>query len=129
MLLIELIQKGDQLFDTVKKSISSGMDLLTDAEGTLEKNIRKLVSRGELAAEEGDNLIKRLADWVKEGHSGLEGQIDQRVRQLARRLDIPAHDDVDRLHASIDRLSEAVERLQARTGGTKTDTQRSGGGH
>jgi polyhydroxyalkanoate synthesis repressor PhaR len=128
-LLIELIQKSDELFDSFKKSISSGMGLFTDAEGNLEKNIRRLVNRGELAAEEGENLIRRLADWVKDGHSGLEGQIDQRARQLAKRLDIPAREDVDRLQASIDRLSDAVERLQARTSGRGADRRKSGGGH
>ena len=50
LVLTELIQKGDKLFDTVRRSISSGFEMLTDAETGLERNIRRLVSRGDILA-------------------------------------------------------------------------------
>jgi polyhydroxyalkanoate synthesis repressor PhaR len=114
LVLMELIQKGDQLVDTVKKSITSGLELLTDAESELEKNIRRLVSRGELDAEEGATLVKRLSDWVKESGGDLESRVDRQIQQITRRFDFPAREDMDRLQASIDRLAEAVERLETK---------------
>lgn len=126
-LLVDLIQKGDDLFDTVKKSLSSGIDLLSDAEGSLEKSVRRLVSRGEIAAEEGEKMVKRLAEWVKDGQSDLGGQIDQRIRKVVSRFDVPERGEVDRLHESIDRLAKAVERLEARPGRKKTGARKGGG--
>ncbi|MFQ5457409.1 MAG: polyhydroxyalkanoate synthesis regulator DNA-binding domain-containing protein [Myxococcota bacterium] len=126
-LLIDLIQRSDQLVDTVKKSISSGVGIITDAGGDLERTVRRLVSRGELAADDGEKLVKRLADWVKEGQSGIEGQIDQRIRKLTRRFDIPARDDVDRLRSSIDRLAESVERLEVKRRAGKKSARSAGG--
>jgi polyhydroxyalkanoate synthesis repressor PhaR len=114
LVLMELIQKGDQLVDTVKKSITSGLELLTDAESGLEKNIRRLVSRGELGSEEGATLLKRLSDWVKESGGDLESRVDRQIQQITRRFDFPAREDTDRLRASIDRLAEAVERLETK---------------
>ena len=114
LVLTELIQKGDKLFDTVRRSISSGFEMLTDAETGLERNIRRLVSRGELSSEEGESLLRRLTDWVRENREDLEGQIDRRIQQIARRLDVPMQEDVDRLKASIERLHSAVDRLESR---------------
>ncbi|OGP84808.1 MAG: hypothetical protein A2Y95_07670 [Deltaproteobacteria bacterium RBG_13_65_10] len=114
LLLMELIQKGDQLVDTVKKSISSGIDLLSDAESGLEKNIRRLVSRGDLDIEVGETLLKRLSGWVKDSGGELEERVDRQIQQLMRRLDFPAREDMDHLQASIDRLAEAVDRLETK---------------
>ena len=114
LVLTELIQKGDKLFDTVRRSISTGFEMLTDAETGLERNIRRLVSRGELSSEEGDSLLRRLTEWVKENRSEIEGQIDRRIQQIVRRLDVPMQEDVDRLKASVERLEAAVDRLESR---------------
>ena len=118
-LLVELIQRSDDLFGAVRRSISSGVGMIADAGGDLERSVRRLVSRGELDPDEGETLVRRLADWVKEGQSGIEGQIDQRIKQLARKFDVPAREEVNHLRDSIDRLVDAVERLEAksRTGG------------
>lgn len=126
-LLVELIQKGDDLFDVVKRSISSGVDLIADAGGDLERTVRRLVSRGELDPDEGETLVRRLADWVREGQSEIEGQIDQRIQQLARRFDVPARDEVDRLRASIDRLADAVDRLESGSRGARRPPRTAGG--
>lgn len=114
-LLVELIQRSDDLFGAVRRSISSGVDMIADAGGDLERSVRRLVSRGEMDADEGETLVRRLADWVKDGQSGIEGQIDQRIKQLAKRFDVPAREQVDRLRTSIDRLADAVDRLEARS--------------
>lgn len=119
LVLTELIQKGDKLFDTVRRSISSGIEMLSDVDTGLERNVRRLVSRGELSSEEGEGLLRRLTDWVKENREDLEGQIDKRLQALVRRLDLPLQEDVDRLQASVKRLEAAVDRLESRGRGRR----------
>jgi len=125
-LLVELIQKGDDLFDSLRRSISSGVDMIADAGGDLERTVRRLVSRGELNPDEGETLVRRLADWVKEGQSEIGGQIDQRIQQIARRFDVPAREEVDRLRASIDRLVDAVDRMEAKQRAASRPTKTAG---
>ncbi len=117
LVLTELIQKGDRLFDTVRRSISSGIEMLSDAETGLERNIRRLVSRGELSSEEGESLLRRLTEWVRENREELEGQIDKRIQTLVRRLDLPMQEDMDRLQESLEKLQAAVDRLESRERG------------
>ncbi len=126
-LLVELIQKGDDLFDVVRRSISSGVGKIADAGGDLELTVRRLVSRGELNVDEGETLVRRLADWVKEGQSEIGGQIDERMQQLSRRFDVPAREEVDRLRASVDRLANAVDRLDAQPRAKRRASRTAGG--
>lgn len=125
-LLVDLVQRSDQLVDTFKRSISSGMGIITDAGGDIERTVRRLISRGELGADEGDKLVRRIADWVKEGQSEIEGRIDHRIRQISKRFDIPAQDDLDKLRISIDRLADAVDRLEVKRHGGKKPSKSAG---
>jgi polyhydroxyalkanoate synthesis repressor PhaR len=113
-LLTGWIQAGGETITTLRRAMAAQLDILRQVDEEIERRIARLVSRGELAEEEG----RRLSDLLlSRGQSALDAihPPDQMLESLRRRYGLPSRADLRALSEQIDALTQQVDDLRTQT--------------
>jgi polyhydroxyalkanoate synthesis repressor PhaR len=108
--LTGLIQAGGERLSSLRRALASPLELARHVDEEIERRLQILVSRGELAAEEGLHLREqllgsrpRLPDlrWPRE--QDLERVLDERG--------VPSHEDLRQILEQLETLSVKLDQL------------------
>jgi polyhydroxyalkanoate synthesis repressor PhaR len=117
--LTGLVRSGGETLATLQRTLASSLELLHQADEEIEERIQVLITRGELAEEEGHRLREKLlapGRWPWSLPAPSNGDLAQRLsdQDLARRLreqGVPTHDDLVQIVAQLEALSEKLDGL------------------
>ena len=114
--LAGLVQAGGDTLNAFRNALASPLGLLPDVDLEIEQRIKKLVQQGELAEEQGRNLLEQLLETGRQTVEKTQTGSETYLKKLLSRRGIPSHDEISRLSKQIDSLAAKLESLaQSRT--------------
>ena len=112
--LTGLIRSGGETLATLQRTLSSSLELLLQADKEIEERIQALITRGELAEEEGHRLREKLvAPGRRLWNAPALGE--RELEQKLRERGVPTREDLQRIAAEPESLGNRLNTL--RTGG------------
>lgn len=120
---VQLIRKGGgTMFDYGRRMLQLVGDTLYSWEGEVEKHMKKLVSSGELTAEEGQELAKEVEKQRWMSLHKIEQQVEIASQNLWSKFGIPNKEDMEKLQNNIEQLDKLVQMLEQKVNeASKTD--------
>jgi polyhydroxyalkanoate synthesis repressor PhaR len=100
--LTGLVQAGGETMSSLRHSLTSSLGLWRQVDDEIEKRLEKLISRGELAREEGLRLREKLLRL-----SPSLGE--QQLESLLHRRGIPTRDELQQLNDKLDSLYAKID--------------------
>jgi polyhydroxyalkanoate synthesis repressor PhaR len=111
--LTNLVRAGGDTLGTLRRGLSLPLDLWRHVDEEIDRRVQLLISKGELAKEEGLRLRDKLLSPVfstPETHAS--DQLD--LEQLLSEHGVPTRDELERLYAQIEALSAKLDaRIQS----------------
>lgn len=100
------------IFALTRRLLLAGVGAAALAYDEMEAFVNRLVERGELARDQGQDLLKEVREkkGIRRLHETGE-RLRERVAQSLESLDLPRRSDVAALQERLDRLSAQVESL------------------
>ncbi|MEW5985913.1 MAG: polyhydroxyalkanoate synthesis regulator DNA-binding domain-containing protein [Chloroflexota bacterium] len=108
--LTGLIQAGGETLQSLRRGLASPLGLLWQVDEEIERRVRLLVGRGELAEEEGEHLLEKLL--AVGGRLRETARLDEKeLEQALAARGVPTHDDIQQLLAQLQALSDKLENV------------------
>lgn len=104
--LTGLVQAGGETMSTLQRTLASPLELARQVDEEIELRLQALISRGELAREEGLHLRDRL---VALNHRQPAGPSEEELEQLLSERGVPTRTDLQELLEQLDTLAEKLE--------------------
>jgi polyhydroxyalkanoate synthesis repressor PhaR len=108
--LTGLIQAGGERLGTLRHALASPLELARHVDEEIERRLQTLISRGELASEEGRRLREKLTgqeDRAWKSRWPTEKDLEQALDQRG----VPTHDDLQQILEQLDVLATKLEGL------------------
>lgn len=103
---------------SLQRVLLAGVGVIVLAQEEIEEFVRRLVDRGDIAEEEGRELVEDVMEQrnkrLREVRAGLEGRIDRSTEEVYKRLNIPSRSEIKSLSEQIEVLSKKVDELVER---------------
>jgi len=114
--LTGLVQAGGEHLTTLRRTLSSPLDLFRHIDEEIDRRVRALIKRGELGEEEGGRLLQKLLLQGQRNPSdapataGDVAQVDEAyVEQMLVERGVPTRADIQRLQAQIELLASKLD--------------------
>lgn len=92
------------MFDLLKKTILTGIGIASMTKDKIEKLGKKISEESKLSTEEGKKFVNDLLKQSEKARENLEAQVQKLVKNALGKLDIPTHEDLNRLEKRIKKL-------------------------
>lgn len=108
--LTGLIQAGGERLSTLRRALASPLELAHHVDEEIERRLQSLVSRGELAAEEGRRLRDKL---LGQGYQPSEINLpsEEALERALQKRGVPTQADVQQLLEQLEALATSIEQL------------------
>ena len=104
------MQAGGETVNTIKKTLTSPLELLQQVDEEIEARFQNLITRGELAKEEAIAVRDKLLAAAKPPEKiHLLGQ--NQIEKILSKRGVPTKDDINAISKQIDYLTEKLESL------------------
>jgi len=100
------------LLGLARRVLLAGIGAVALAQDEVEAFVNKLVERGEIAEQDGRKLIREMVERRRKEAGKAEEELDRRVEELLKRLNVPSRSDIEALSAKIAALTRKVEELK-----------------
>jgi len=105
--LTGLVQAGGDTLNTLRRSLSIPLELIHQVDHEIERRLQVLISKGELAKEEGANLRDKLLSFsILQDNELSEGED---LGSLLSRHGVPTRGDIERLNDQIEALTKQLD--------------------
>jgi poly(hydroxyalkanoate) granule-associated protein len=94
------------MFETLDKMMLAGLGAISMSRERAEKIFDEYVNRGKAEKESRTGFVKAMMDAAEKNREELEKLVAKQVREAFEHLNLPTHDDLQRLEQKIDKLSE-----------------------
>ena len=109
-MLTNLVRAGGDTLGTLRRGLSLPLDLWRHVDEEIERRVQALISKGELAKEDGLRLRdKLLSPMFSAPESAATEQAD--LERILSDHGVPTRDELERLHSQIEALSAKLENL------------------
>ncbi|GAB4279808.1 MAG: polyhydroxyalkanoate synthesis regulator DNA-binding domain-containing protein [Candidatus Promineifilaceae bacterium] len=109
--LTGLVQAGGDTVNTLRRTLSSPLGLLRQVDEEIERRLQILISRGDLAVEEGKKLRDKLLAAGQQTIEESETAVESRLNTVLNRSGIPTRDEYEKLVSQIDELTAKLDEL------------------
>lgn len=106
--LTGLVRAGGDTMNSLRRSLTTPLELLKHVDEEIETRLQRLVERGDLAKEEAVKLRDKLLS--QSAKTNLPGQ--QHLERVLSSRGIPSRSEIDDLTAQIDMLSARLDTLK-----------------
>ena len=108
--LAGLIQAGGERMSTLRRALASPLELAHHVDEEIERRVQSLISRGELAAEEGLHLRDKL---LSQGYlpSVARWPTERDLERVLSKQGVPTHDDLQQIMEQLDALAARLNQL------------------
>ena len=111
--LTNLVRAGGDTISTLRRGLTLPLDLWRHVDEEIDRRVQMLISKGELAKEEGQRLREKLLSPMftpQEGHGAVD------LEQLLSKHGVPTREELARLHSQIEALSAKLDALDQKPG-------------
>ena len=105
--LTGLVQAGGDTLNTLRRSLTVPLDLFHQVDNEIERRLQLLISKGELAMEEGLNLRDKLLSLNGSQENQLSDDIE--LENFLNRHGVPTRNDIERLNEQIEALTKQLD--------------------
>lgn len=105
-------QEVSPMYEGMRKLILASIGAVAIAQEELENLINKLVERGELAEKEGKKILDEMKERRRRKSAKAETEINKRVEELMKNMNVPTKDDIDAISKKINDLDKKVDSLK-----------------
>jgi len=105
--LTGLVQAGGDTLNTLRRSLTVPLDLLHQVDAEIERRMQLLISKGELAKDEGLNLRDKLLSFTSSQEDLLPD--NDGLETLLSKHGVPTRNDMDRLNSQIEALTKQLD--------------------
>ena len=111
--LTGLIQAGGERLSTLRRALASPLELARHVDEEIERRLQSLVTRGELAAEEGRRLRDKL---LVQGYHPVELDLpaEQALERALSKRGVPTQEDLQQLLAQLEALAASLDQVPPR---------------
>lgn len=107
--LTGLIRAGGERLSTLRRGLASPLELARHVDEEIEQRLQVLISRGELAAEEGRRLRNQL---LKQDNQPADLTVsDETLKQVLEDKGIPTQDDLQGVLQQLEQLATKLNQL------------------
>jgi polyhydroxyalkanoate synthesis repressor PhaR len=110
--LTGLVRTGGDTLNTLRRGLSVPLDLVKQVDSEIEHRLQELISKGELAKEEGLRLRDKLLSFSGQETDPADRE-EEELQTLLSKHDVPTRVEVDRLKQQIEMLTQQLEGLVA----------------
>ncbi len=113
--LTGLIQAGGERLSSLRHALASPLELAHHVDEEIDRRLQALVSRGELAAEEGRRLRDKL---LRQGYRspGLNLPNEEALERALQKRGVPTQDDLRHLLEQLEALDASLDQVPPRDG-------------
>ncbi len=122
--LTNLVRAGGDTLTSLRRGLSLPLDMWRQVDEEIDRRVQYLISKGELAREEGQRLRDKLmepmpfsTDFLSRGEDGLDELLDS--------PDVPSQEELVKLHAQLQTLStkldQMIQQAQSQESGSASD--------
>lgn len=106
--LTNLVRAGGDTLGTLRRGLTLPLDLWRHVDEEIDRRVQVLISKGELAREEGIRLREKLLSPIFTAPESTSlSQVD--LERMLSDQGVPTREELERLHAQIDALSAKLE--------------------
>ncbi len=123
--LTGLVRTGGDTLNTLRRGLSVPLDLVKQVDNEIERRLQELISKGELAKEEGLRLRDKLLSFS--GQDTDEPDLDERdLQTFLSKHDVPTRDEIVSLNRQIELLTAQLDGLLAEANQAKAGAEGTG---
>lgn len=115
-ILTGLVKAGGETVNTIKKTLTSPLELLQQVDDEIENRIQALIARGELAREEATALRDKMLNISAADSKLLPGQAQ--LEKILNKRGVPTKDELNEISKQIDQLSAKLDSIVTDTDGS-----------
>ena len=108
-------ESGNLMLANLQRILLAGVGVIVLAQEEIEDFVRRLVDRGDIAEEEGRQLVEDVIEQrdrrLQGVRDGVGETIDRGTGEVYRRLNIPTRSEIVGLSEQIEALSKKVDEL------------------
>lgn len=120
--LTGLVRTGGDTLNTLRRGLSVPLDLVKQVDNEIEHRLQELISKGELAKEEGLRLRDKLLSFSGQ-ETDLPDREEEELQTLLSKHDVPTRVEIDRLKQQIELLTQQLEGLMAPANKTESSAE------
>jgi polyhydroxyalkanoate synthesis repressor PhaR len=107
--LTGLVRTGGDTLNSLRRGLAAPLDIFKQVDSEIDRRFQLLISKGELAREEGIRLRDRLLSISS--HPADESIADEEQDPTLDQEDIPTREEIDHLHHQIQNLNVQLDTL------------------
>lgn len=112
----EVVENGTdamhRVADTARKVLLASVGAVALAQDEAVELFDRLVERGESVEVEGREALKKVRERRAEKAEEAEEEVDRRIEELLRRMNMPTQSDIHMLNEKITALTKKVDNLK-----------------
>ena len=108
----EVVVEEASILESLRRVLLASVGVVALTIEEMGELVDKLVERGEIAEQEGKNLVNEIKEKRKKKTGEAEDVASTRMREMMDKMDIPTKSDIDALSAKIATLSKKVDELK-----------------
>ncbi len=98
------------MFEYMKKSFLTGVGLALRSKKEVEELAKEFVKKSEMDQEQGKKFFEDLLAKYDDTRAKLDEKIEEQIRNVLTRLDVPVASDLKELADRIDKLARMIEK-------------------
>ncbi len=103
--LTSLVQAGGDTVNTLRRGLTAPLDLFRQVDDEIDRRLQGLISRGEMAKEEGLRLRRKLLN--------RESDADEDIERVLAAHGVPKKEEIQKLNEQIETLAAKLDTLLA----------------
>ena len=114
------MEAAQGLKDLIERTFLAGMGAAALTKDRIQELVEELVNRGQINAEEGREVVERLADRSREEARSVLKKADSSLHSAYRGLGLGSRQDLEELGRRIEQLEHRVRLLEEQVDGGET---------
>jgi polyhydroxyalkanoate synthesis repressor PhaR len=116
VLLHDLFKKGKtSTLDLIEKSFHTTVGILSMTKERAEELVHTLRKEKKITREEGERLLKEFTKKAEGVMVALEERIENAVKKVLKRLNIPTEKDIERIRTEMKKLRQEIQDIKKRS--------------
>lgn len=95
------------MIELIKKAMLTGLGMASLTKDKIEEIGRDFIEQGKLSQQEGEKLMEELRARAEESKLEIKKQIEQRIEEILKKMDLVRKSDLDELKQQIKELQES----------------------
>ncbi|HSH01676.1 MAG TPA: phasin family protein [Anaerolineae bacterium] len=109
-------KEANRFLASARNVLLAGIGAAALAQEEVEEFVNKLISRGEIAEQDGRRLINEVTEKrtsrARDAAKKAEDSVEKRVEDLLARMNIPTKKDVESLNRKLNTLNRKIDELK-----------------